>query len=147
MALVERSQLAAVLAAMGSPVRILDVPGGIWRELLADVDAADALLAVIRLARRRRDITAGDIRGEARAIREERRTGRPGDCEPDGPWHYRTELPAAVTAMVSRRVSCPWCGAGPGQPCTLPGGHVPLRRTPVHPARVLAAGLEEPHVR
>jgi hypothetical protein len=69
-----------------------------------------------------------------------------------GPFH--TTFPEIVTAMLSLRVPCPWCGADVDQPCTLPGGVRPLRKTLAHPARLDAVGpvlVEQPrreqHVR
>jgi hypothetical protein len=61
------------------------------------------------------------------------------DTDTDGPRHFRTSLPEVVAAMLSLRVTCPWCKAAPGQPCTLPGGATPLRRTLAHPARIISA--------
>src|SRR5919206_197406 len=126
---VEALHLATFLASVYPSVRVREEPPPqTWHELLADLDAADALIAVIRLAGRRRDIALSDICAEAQLIREERRAGHP---EPDtcpGPPHFRTTLPAVVTAVLSLRVPCPWCDAAAGEPCTLPGGATPLRR-------------------
>jgi hypothetical protein len=58
----------------------------------------------------------------------------------DGPDPFRTAFPDVVTAMLALRVPCPWCGAAPDEPCTLPGGVRPLRRTVAHPARLDALG-------
>jgi hypothetical protein len=140
---VETRHLATFLASVYPSVRVREEPSTrTWHALLADLDATDALLAVIRLARRQRDIAIYDIFAEAHRIREEWLTRHPPPvADPDGPRHFRTKLPAVVTAMLSLRVPCPWCGATRGQPCTLPGGDTPLRRTPAHPARLIALGL------
>ncbi|MFF0200608.1 hypothetical protein [Streptomyces sp. NPDC005017] len=95
------------------------------------------------------------------------------DSDPDDPRRYRAELLALVAAIASGqrvrrtpaapggppshltgskrdsrarslRVPCPWCGAAAGRPCTLPRLGTPLRRSPAHQARLLAAGLAEP---
>jgi hypothetical protein len=136
----ETLHLATFLASVYPSVRMREgTPPRGWHAL-ADVDAADALIAVIRLARRQRDIALSDISAEAHRIREERLTRHPEpDAYPDGLRHFRTRLPEVVTAMLSLRVPCPWCGAAPDQPCTLPGGATPLRRTLAHPARLIAA--------
>jgi hypothetical protein len=136
----ETLHLATFLASVYPSVRVREeTPSRAWHAL-GDVDAADALIAVIRLARRQRDIAFSDISAEAHRIREERLTRHPGpDADPDGPRHFRTGLPEVVTAMLSIRVPCPRCGAAPGQPCTLPGGATPLRKTLAHPARLVAA--------
>jgi hypothetical protein len=137
---VETLHLATFLASVCPSARMREeTPPRAWHAL-ADVDAADALIAVIRLARHQRDITLSDISAEAHRIREERLTRHPEpDAYPDGLCHFRTKLPEMVTAMLSLRVPCPWCGATPDQPCTLPGGATPLRRTLAHPARLIAA--------
>ncbi|MER5221864.1 zinc finger domain-containing protein [Streptomyces flaveus] len=75
-----------------------------WHPLLADLDAADAHEAVIRLGRQRHHIAAVDIRDEVRAIREERLARDPlplPDADPDDPRRYRAELLAIVTAIAS----------------------------------------------
>jgi hypothetical protein len=139
---VETLHLATFLASVYPSVRVREqFSTRTWHALLSDVDATDALIAVIRLAERQRDIAVGDIHAEAHRVRAERLTddSQP-DADPDGPRHFRTRLPAVVTAMLSLRVPCPWCGAAPEQPCTLPGGAIPLRRTPAHPARLTAVG-------
>jgi hypothetical protein len=140
---IERLHLATFLASVYPSVRVREEPPlRTWHALLADVDAADALMAVIRLARRQRDIALSDIYAEAHRIREERLTCHPEpDADPNGPRHFRTKLPEVVTAMLALRVPCPWCGAAPDQPCTLPSGATPLRRTLAHPARLIALGL------
>lgn len=140
---VETLHLATFLASVYPSVRVREEPSTqTWHVLFADVEAADALIAVIRLAQRQRDIAPGDISAEAHRIRAERPTRHPQpDADPDGPRPLRATLPAVLTAMLSLRVPCPWCGAARGQPCTLPGGDTPLQRTPAHPARLIAVGL------
>jgi hypothetical protein len=140
---VETLYLATILASVYPSVRVREEPSTrTWHARLADVDATDALTAVIRLARRQRDIALGDVSAEAHRIRAERLTRHPQlDADPDGPRPFRTTLPAVLTAMLSLRVPCPWCGAARGRPCTLPGGAAPLRRTLAHPARLIAVGL------
>jgi hypothetical protein len=66
----------------------------------------------------------------------------PADPAPaaSGPDPLHTAFPEVVTGMLALRVPCPWCGAAPDQPCTLPGGVRPLRRTVAHPARLEALG-------
>jgi hypothetical protein len=142
---VEALHLATFLASVYPSVRVREEPPlRTWHALLADVDAVDALMAVIRLARRRRDIALSDICAEAHRIREERLTRHPEpDSYADGPGHFRASLPEVVIATLSLRVPCPWCGAAVGQPCTLPGGATSLRRTVAHPARIIAVGLAE----
>jgi hypothetical protein len=81
--------------------------------------------------------------------------GGPGPAATgDGLGPFHTTFPEIVTAMLSLRVPCPWCGADVDQPCTLPGGVRPLRKTLAHPARLDAVGpvlVEQPrreqHVR
>jgi len=142
---VEALHLATFLASVYPSVRVREEPPlRTWHALLADVDAVDALMAVIRLARRRRDIALSDICAEAHRIREERLTRHPEpDSYADGPGHFRASLPEVVIATLSLRVPCPWYGAAVGQPCTLPGGATSLRRTVAHPARIIAVGLAE----
>lgn len=142
---VEALHLATFLASVYPSVRVREGhPLRTWHALLADVDAADALTAVVRLAHRRRDIALSDIRAEAHRIRDERRGRHPEpDAHPDGPCHFRAILPELVIAMLSLRVSCPWCGADIGRPCTLPDGATSLRRSVAHPARLVAVGLAE----
>jgi hypothetical protein len=137
---VETLHLATFLASVYPTVRVREeTPPRAWYAL-ADVDTADALIAVIRLADRQRDIALSDISDEAYRIREERLTRHPEPgADPDGPRHFRTMLPDVVTAMLAIRAPCPWCGAAPDQPCTLPGSATPLRRTLTHPARLIAA--------
>jgi hypothetical protein len=36
-------------------------------------------------------------------------------------------------------VPCPWCGAAPRNPCTVPGSDTRLRKSPAHPVRILIA--------
>ena len=138
---IETLHLATFLASVYPSVRVREEPSTrTWHAWLADLDTTDALIAVIRLARRQRDIALCDIHAEADRIREERLVRQPRpDAEPDGPRHYRTELPSVVTAILSRRVQCPRCGAAVGQPCTRPGDDAPLRKSPAHPARLIAA--------
>jgi hypothetical protein len=148
---VETLHLATFLASVYPSVRVRDEPPPqTWHALLADVDAADALIAVTQLASRQRDIALSDIHAEADRIREERLIRHPEpDADRDGPRHFRTEFPALVTAMLSLRAPCPWCGAAPGEICTLPGGAAPLRRALAHPARLIAvrlAGKDNPGV-
>jgi hypothetical protein len=139
---VETQHLVTFLASVYPSVRVREPATPSWRALLADVDTTDAWVAAIRLAQHQHEIAARDIAAEAHRIREERLTGHPRpDDDPDDQYHYRAALPAAVTAMVSLRVPCPWCGAAVGQPCTLPGGDIPMRRTPAHPARLVAVEL------
>jgi hypothetical protein len=142
---VEALHLATFLASVYPSVRVREEPSTrTWHVWLSDVDATDAMIAVIRLARRHGAIALDDISAEAHRVREERLTRRPRldtDPDPDGPHHFRTTLPAVVTAMLSLRVPCPWCGAALRQPCTPSGGDAPLRRTPAHPARLIAVGL------
>ena len=138
---IETLHLATFLTSVYPSVHVREEPSTqTWHAWLADLDTADALIAVIRLARRQHDISLCDIHAEAARIREERLTRQPQpDADPDGPRHFRTELPRVVTAMLSRRVPCPWCGAAVGQPCTFPGDDAPLRGSPAHPARLVAA--------
>ncbi len=74
-------------------------------------------------------------------------SGHPAQPAHDAP---ATGPPAEITGHPARelrrralQVSCPWCGAALGQPCTLPGSDIRLRRTLAHPARLIAAGLVE----
>jgi hypothetical protein len=142
---VETLHLATFLAAVYPSVRVREEPAPrAWHALLADVDAADALIAVIRLARRQPDIALSDISAEAHRIREKRLTRHPEpSVDPDGPRHFRTRLPEVVAVMLALRVPCPWCGAAIGHPCALPAGAASLRRTLAHPARLIAVGLAE----
>jgi hypothetical protein len=138
---IETLHLATFLASVYPSVRVREEPSTrTWHAWLADLDTADALIAVIRLARRQRDIALCDIHAEAARIREERLTRQPlPDADPDDPRHFRTELPRVVTTMLSRRVPCPRCGAAAGQPCTFPGDGAPLRGSPAHAVRLIAA--------
>jgi hypothetical protein len=140
---VETLHLATFLTSVYPSVRVREEPPPqTWHALLADVDAADALIAVIRLARRQHDVDLSEIRAEAHRIREMRLARHPEpDADSDGPRHFRTSLPELVTVMLSLRVPCPWCGAATGQPCTLAEGVTPSRRALAHPARLIAVGL------
>jgi hypothetical protein len=140
---VETLALATFLASVYPSVRVREEPPPrTWHALLADLDPADALIAVIRLAGRQRDIALCDISAEAHRIRGERLTRHPlAGADPGGPRHFRTTLPEVVAAMLALRAPCPWCGAAPGHPCcTLPAGATPLRSTFAHPARLIAVG-------
>jgi hypothetical protein len=100
---IETRRLATFLSSVYPSVRVPeDPPTRTWHAQLADVDAADALVAVIRLAHRQREIALGDISAEAHRIREDRLTRQPlTDADPDGPYHFRTLLLEVVTAMLS----------------------------------------------
>jgi hypothetical protein len=100
------------------------------------------LFAFIRLVCCQSDVALADICAEAHRIRAERLARYPeSDTDLNQTRHYRTAFPAVLTSMLGRRVSCPWCGAPRGQACVHPGSDIPLRSTPVHPARLIAAGL------
>lgn len=106
----ETAQLVALIASICPSTHLEETPETTettaknWHPLLADLDAADAHEAVIRLGRRRHHIAAVDIRDEVRAIREERLARDPlplPDADPDDPRRYRAELLAIVTAIAS----------------------------------------------
>jgi hypothetical protein len=137
---IETLHLATFLASVYPSVRVREEPpAGTWYAQLADVDPADALVAVVRLAQRHREFALGDISAEARRIREERLTRHPlTDADTDGPHHFRTMFLEVVTSMLSLRVPCPRCGAATHQLCTVPGDAIPLQRSLAHPARLIA---------
>lgn len=139
---VEMWHLAAFLASRYPSVRVQASSPQFWRALLAEVDDTDALLAFIRLVCRRSDVALADIRAEAHRIRAERLARYPeSDTDLNQARHYRTAFPAVLASLLGRRVPCPWCGAARGQACVHPGSNIPLRSTPAHPARLIAAGL------
>jgi hypothetical protein len=139
---VETLALATFLATAYPSVRVRGEPAPrTWHARLADLDPTDALIAVIGLARGHRDIALGDVYTEAHRMREERLIRHPQpDADSDGPRALRTTLLPALTAMLSLRVPCPWCGAARGQPCALPGRDAPSRIS-AHPARLIAVGV------
>jgi hypothetical protein len=94
-----------------------------WHRVLADLTPGEALAAAIQIARRRSDITVHDVRAEALAMRGDRRP--------------RVDPPGGIVW----RVTCPWCGAAAGTPCTVRGSDQRLRRAPAHPLRLAAADL------
>lgn len=51
---------------------------------------------------------------------------------------------APMLPLVVRNQRCPHCSASPGNPCVAVGTGRPLTRTPAHPARYDAAGVEYP---
>jgi hypothetical protein len=139
---VEMCYLATFLASNYPSARVQDSSPQFWHALLAEVDDTDALIAFIRLARRQSDIALADVCTEAHRIQTERLARYPeSDTDLNQTRHYRTEFPAVLTSLLGRRVPCPWCGAARGQACVRPGSNIPLRRTPAHPARLIAAGL------
>jgi hypothetical protein len=104
-----------------------------WHPRLADLHATDVLTAMIQLARRRRRMTPGQVRAEVFAIRG-RRLARGSPAPPDA--GTRSCHPWWAPAL---RVMCPWCGAAPGQLCTVPGSNTTLRKTLAHPLRLSIA--------
>ncbi|MCG7592415.1 hypothetical protein [Mycobacterium sp. PSTR-4-N] len=99
-----------------------------------------------------------DIAQAARAIRQDERMREPAavrDRRMEGlaakaaedvvALAERKGVPATTTTFERRginpasRVKCPWCHAGPGQPCVIPITHKPLRRRQFHDARIEAA--------
>ncbi|GAA2606803.1 hypothetical protein GCM10010399_42160 [Dactylosporangium fulvum] len=96
-------------------------PAEAWHRSLADLNAPDVFAAAIQLARRRCDVTARDVRAEVLA---------------------RHERPPADDSAL--HVACPWCGAPPGEPCTVRGTDVRLRKAPAHPVRRIIAEPSEP---
>jgi hypothetical protein len=139
---VETVHLATFVAAKYPSAHVRESSPRSWHAVLAGVDAIDALMAVIRLAHRQRKIALDAIHIEACRIRKERLTRNPDlDADLNGLHHYRTDLLAVVISMLTQQVRCPWCGAARGQTCTLPGSGAPLRKTPAHPARLIAVGL------
>jgi len=139
--------LTAFVAAKYPSTRVQESSPRFWRGLLTEVDDTDALFAVIRLVRRQSDVALADIRTEAHRIQAERLARYPESdtdlkgADPDQAPHYRTGFPAMLTSLLGRRVPCPWCGAARGQACVCPGSDIPLRSSPAHPARLIAAGL------
>ena len=139
---VEMCHLAAFLAAGYPSARVQEPSPQFWRALLAEVDDTDALIAFTRLVCRQSDVALADVRAEAHRIHAERLARSPeSDTDLNQTRHYRTAFPAVLTSMLGRRVSCPWCGAARGQACVHPGSDIPLRSTPAHPARLIAAEL------
>ncbi len=139
---VEMCHLAAFLASRYPAARVQESSPQFWRALLAEVDDTDALFAVIRLARRQSDVALADISAEAHRIQAERLARYPeSGTDLNQTRHYRTAFPAVLTSLLGRRVPCPWCGVGRGRACVHPGSDTPLRSTPAHPARLIAAGL------
>jgi hypothetical protein len=139
---VEMCHLAAFLASKYPSARVQQSSPQFWRALLAEVDDTDALFAFIGLAGGRTDVALADIWAEAHRIRAERLARHPeSDTGLNQTRLYRTAFPAVLTSLLARRVQCPWCGAARGQACVHPGTNIPLRSTPAHPARLIAAGL------
>ena len=139
---VEMCHLAAFLASKYPSARVQESSPQFWQALLAEVDDTDALFAFIRLARRQSDVALADIADEAHRIQAERLARYPeSGTDLNQTRHYRTAFPAVLTSLLGRRVPCPWCGAARGRACVHPGSDIPLRSTPAHPARLIAAGL------
>jgi hypothetical protein len=139
---VEMRCLATFLASRHPAARVQKSSLQFWQALLTEVDDTDALIAFIRLISRQSDITLADLCIEAYRIKTQRLARYPeSDSDLDQARHYRTEFPAVLTSLLARRVACPWCGAARGQPCVRRGSNIPLRRTPAHPARLIAAAL------
>ena len=139
---VEMCHLAAFLASKYPSARVQESSPQFWRALLAEVDDADALFALIRLVCCQSDVALADIRAEAHRIQAERMARYPeSSIDLNQTRHYRTAFPAVLTSLLGRQVPCPWCGAARGQACVQPGSDIPLRGTPAHPARLIAAGL------
>ena len=139
---VEMCHLAAFLASKYPSARVQESSPEFWHALLAEVDDTDALFAFIRLVCCQSDVALADICAEAHRIRAERLARYPeSDTDLRQTRHYRTAFPAVLTSLLGRRVPCPWCGADRGRPCVDPGSDIPLRSTPAHPARLIAAGL------
>jgi hypothetical protein len=139
---VEMCHLAAFLASKHPSARVQESSPEFWHALLAEVDDTDALCAFIRLVCYRSDVTLADICAEAHRIQAERLARYPeSDTDLNQTHHYRTAFPAVLTSLLGRRVPCPCCGAARGRTCVHPGSNVPLRSTPAHPARLIAAGL------
>jgi hypothetical protein len=139
---VEMCHLAAFLASTYPSARVQESSPQFWHALLAEVDETDALIAFIRLACRQSDVALADICAEAHRIQAERLARYPeSDTDLDQARQYRAEFPVVLTSLLGRRVPCPRCGAARGRVCVRPGSDIPLRRTPVHPARLIAAGL------
>jgi hypothetical protein len=101
----------------------------VWYPPLADLSASDALTATIRLARRQCEVTAGDVRAEVLAMRGQQSAATSSP---------RTD-PETQDRCGALRVACPWCGAPPGEPCTVRGSHTRLRKTSAHPLRLTIA--------
>jgi hypothetical protein len=104
-----------------------------WHPRVADLPATDVLAAMIQLARRHGELTPGHVRAEVFAIRG-RRLAR-GPSSPTG-LATKTGQPVRAGAL---RVACPWCGAAPGQRCTIPGSATRLRKAAAHPLRLSIA--------
>lgn len=139
---VEMCHLTAFLASKYPSARVQESSPQFWHALLAEVDDTDALIAFIRLVGRQSDVALADICAEAHRIQAERLARYPeSDADLNQTRHYRAEFPAVLTSLLGHRVPCPRCGVARGRPCVHPGSNIPLRRTPVHPARLIAAGL------
>jgi hypothetical protein len=139
---VEMCHLAAFLASRYPSARVQESSPQFWHALLAEVDDTDALFAFIRLVGCQSDVALADICAEAHRIQAERLARYPeSDTDPNQIRHYRTAFPAVLTSLLARRVPCPWCGAARGQACVHPGSDIPLRSTPAHPVRLIAAEL------
>ena len=138
----EMCHLAAFLASKYPSARVQESSPQFWHALLAEVDDTDALFAFIRLVCCQSDVALADICAEAHRIQAERLARYPeSGTDLNQTRHYRTAFPAVLTSLLGRRVPCPWCGAARGQACVHPGTNIPLRSTPAHPARLIAAGL------
>jgi hypothetical protein len=139
---VEMCHFAAFLASKYPSARVQESSPQFWHALLAEVDDTDALFAFIRLVCCQSDVALTDICAEAHRIQAERLARYPeSDTDLNQTRHYRTAFPAVLTSLLGRRVPCPWCGAAQGRACVHPGSNIPLRSTPAHPARLIAAGL------
>jgi hypothetical protein len=129
----ETARLLAFVSAICPSGNRHEMSTEAWYFQLADLHATDVLTAMIQRARRQCDITPRDVRAEVFAIRGQRlaqRSSSPTDAE------TRFCDPSRVRAL---RVACPWCGASPGQPCTIPGSDTLLRKAPAHPLRLIIA--------
>jgi hypothetical protein len=130
---VETSELLAFVSEICPSENSNTMSAAAWHPQVADLPATDVLTAMIQLARRQCGLTPGQVRDEVFAIRG-RRLAR-GSSVPAATVP-RPRQPARASAL---RVACPWCGAGPGQRCTIPGSDTRLRKAPAHPIRLIIA--------
>jgi hypothetical protein len=125
----ETARLLVFVGAICPPENRHEMSTAAWYPQLADLTATDALTATIQLARRQCEVTARDVRTEVLAM-----LGQP-------PAQGSSSSTGAETSDPCRalRVACPWCGAAPGELCTVRGSDTRLRKAPAHPLRLILA--------
>jgi hypothetical protein len=124
----ETTRFLALVSVICPPEGTRAMAAEEWYPQVADLPATETLTATILLARRRCDVTPHDVRAEVFAMRGRRLRPGPSDAEKGDPQRAR-----------ALQVPCPWCGALPRDPCTVPGSDIRLHKSPAHPVRILIA--------